>query len=210
VNIRGYRPADEAALYEICLRTADNGGDATGQYADPRLPGHLFVGPYLALAPQLASVLDRGSVGGDGTPVGYVIGAADTTAFEARCEAAWWPPLRARYPDPVAVPAAARTPDQHLAALIHHPWSAAPEITARYPSHLHIDLLPEAQGRGHGRAMMARLLAALSAAGSPGVHLGVARSNVDAIAFYRRLGFTEIEGSPGGFTLALPLPPPLP
>ena len=32
----------------------------------------------------------------DGTgPGGYVLGALDTRAFEARCEREWWPPLRA-------------------------------------------------------------------------------------------------------------------
>lgn len=96
MDIRGYRPGDRPALYQICLRTGDNGRDATGRYADPELLGHVYVGPYLALAPQLALVLDRG----DGTPVGYALGAADSAAFAARCEADWWPALRRRYPDP--------------------------------------------------------------------------------------------------------------
>jgi ribosomal protein S18 acetylase RimI-like enzyme len=197
MDIRGYEPRDQPRLYEICLRTGDAGHDATGQYADPELIGHAFVGPYLALAPELAFVLDLG----DGVPVGYALGALDTDAFTAACERSWWPALRRRYPDP----ADPRTPDERIAALIHHPpvWPA--EITARYPSHLHIDLLPEAQGRGHGRALMARLLRALAEAGSPGVHLGVARTNQRAIGFYRRLGFVELGGDSGGLTMGLPL-----
>lgn len=200
MDIRGYEPRDEPRLYEICLRTADRGGDATGLFADPRLPGELYVGPYLALAPRLAFVLDPG----DGVPVGYVLGALDTDAFTEACERSWWPALRRRYPD-VAEPA---TPDERAVALIHHPpvWSA--EVIARYPSHLHIDLLPEAQGRGHGRALMERLFRELAAAGSPGLHLGVARANERAVGFYRRLGLVELEASPGGFTMGLPLPPP--
>jgi ribosomal protein S18 acetylase RimI-like enzyme len=200
MNIRPYQPADEPALYDICLRTGDNGGDATGQYDDPRLLGHVYVGPYLALAPQFAFVLDRG----DGTPVGYVLGVADTLEFEKWCEADWWPRLRRRYPDP---PPAPRTRDEHMIALIHQPPTqhTSREVVARYPSHLHIDLLPEAQGRGLGRAMMQRLLDALAAAGSPGVHLGVGRANENAIAFYLRLGFVEIVRSAGALTLARPL-----
>jgi ribosomal protein S18 acetylase RimI-like enzyme len=193
MNIRPYRPADEPALYEICLRTGEGGRDATGLYADPRLLGHLYVGPYLALAPELAFVLDDGA----GAPVGYVLGALDTERFEAACEVSWWPALRRRYPDP----ADPRTPDERLAALIHHPPVRSRDIADRYPSHLHIDLLPVAQGRGHGRALMRRLLDALATAGSPGVHLGVAASNERAIGFYRRMGFAELETFPTHLTM---------
>ena len=45
---------------------------------------------------------------------GYALGAADTTRFEHRCEELWWPGLRARYEDPVAVPAHRRDPDEQL------------------------------------------------------------------------------------------------
>jgi ribosomal protein S18 acetylase RimI-like enzyme len=197
MKIRLYEPPDEPRLYEICLRTGDAGGDATGKHADPSLPGHIFVGPYLALAPQFAFVLDPGN----GTPAGYVLGALDTEAFAAACEESWWPALRQRYPE-VGEP---RTPDERLVSFIHHPPSWPVEITTRYPSHLHIDLLPEAQGQGHGRALMECLFRALAGAGSPGVHLGVARANERAIGFYRRLGFVELDGSPGGLTMGLAL-----
>jgi len=202
MKIRSYRSGDQPTLYEICLRTGDSGRDATGQYADPRLLGQVYLGPYLALAPELALVLDRG----EGTPVGYAVGARDSAEFAARCEADWWPPLRRRYPDPVAVPPAERTPDQRAAALIHRP-PAPPAAAGRYPSHLHIDLLPEAQGQGHGRALLHRLLAALAAAGSPGVHLGVDPANQGAVGFYRRLGLTEIGRSPWVIYFATELPP---
>ena len=32
---------------------------------------------------------------------GYILGTGDTRAFEARCEAKWWPALRARYADTI-------------------------------------------------------------------------------------------------------------
>jgi GNAT superfamily N-acetyltransferase len=72
-----------------------------------------------------------------------------------------------------------------------------PEL-AGYPAHLHIDLLPEWQGRGLGRALMNAFLAGVRAAGAGRVHLGMAPANVKARAFYDRLGFIEIPvGSPG-------------
>ena len=80
----------------------------------------------------------------------------------------------------------------------HRPSPHPPAVTGRptlvgdFPSHLHIDLLPVAQGRGNGRRLLERLLAVLRADGSPGVHLGVSRRNVRAIGFYRALGFEEL------------------
>ena len=67
-----------------------------------------------------------------------------------------------------------------------------PEPYNQYPSHLHIDLLPRARGRGLGREMMNMLLAELTAKGSPGVHLGMGATNARAERFYRKLGFHEL------------------
>jgi GNAT superfamily N-acetyltransferase len=199
--IRGFRPADEPHLYEICLRTGDAGRDATGQYVDPRLLGHVYVGPYLALSPEHVHVLEF-----DRIPVGFAVGTADTAAFEAACELRWWPSLRTIYPDPVGVPAPERTPDQEMAFLIHHPETTPDEIVHRYPAHLHIDLLPVAQGQGYGRRLMARLLDGLAGVGAGGVHLGVDLGNPRAIDFYHRLGFVEIATEPGGVLMGLGLP----
>ncbi len=58
-----------------------------------------------------------------------------------------------------------------------------------WPSHLHIDLLPEARGRGAGAALMACWLARLREVGSPGCHLGTLEENHGAIAFFERMGF---------------------
>ena len=78
-------------------------------------------------------------------------------------------------------------------------------MVAAYPSHLHVDLLPAAQGGGDGRRLLETLFDALRAAGSTGVHLGVARDNARAVGFYRHLGFTELDGDDGGLTLGLRL-----
>ena len=67
-----------------------------------------------------------------------------------------------------------------------------PTLT-EHPAHLHIDLLPEAQGRGLGRSMIRAFLDGLKAAGVRGVHLGVSPTNTAARAFYSRLGFTPLD-----------------
>lgn len=198
--IRPYRAGDRDALYRICLETGDSGGDATGLYRDPELLGDVYVGPYLELEPSLAYVLeDREG------PAGYVLGALDTADFEAREERYWWPALRERYPAPDPDREPEWTPDERLRHLIHHLWPTPPERLVHYPSHLHIDLLPRAQGGGNGRRLTETLLAALRERGSVGVHLGVGRRNQRAVGFYRRLGFTELAARPDALVFGLRL-----
>jgi ribosomal protein S18 acetylase RimI-like enzyme len=183
-RIRTYRPGEEQALYDICLLTGDSGQDATALYADPRLLGEVYIGPYLRFAPEHALV------GADDDGVaGYVLGVPDTAAFEAECERSWWPALRARYPLD-AFPA--ESPDSRIVRLIHNPPTASPDVIERYPAHLHIDLLPRLQGKGDGRRLLTALLDGLAEEGVPGIHLGVGLANQRAIGFYRRMGFAEV------------------
>lgn len=76
---------------------------------------------------------------------------------------------------------------------MHHPEEMVPtDVIAGATFHLHIDLLPRAQSRGLGRALIGELLGRLAAAGSPGVHLSVDPRNTAAIDFYDRLGFRRL------------------
>jgi ribosomal protein S18 acetylase RimI-like enzyme len=207
-RIRPYRPGDLDALYRICLLTGDAGQDATSHYHDPRLLGHIFAAPYGLFEPSLAFVAeDAAGVGG------YVLGALDTQAFAEQLERKWWPGLRTRYPGPPpGLPAERWTPDQQLASLIHHPWRIPDELTKRYPSHLHIDLLPRLQASGYGSQLIKLLITALRRQGSRGVHLYVPHANQHAAGFYRRLGFTELPAAdteltvPGAYLFAMDLP----
>lgn len=185
VEIRPYRPGDLDALHDICLKTGDNGADGTHLYADHRIIGEIFAAPYAMLEPQHAFVAeDELGVGG------YILGAADTRAFEARCEAEWWPALRARYADTAAVPSWKRTREQWDAYYIHHPPPNPQAVVEIAPAHLHIDLLPRLQGRGVGKALMDRWLAAI---GGP-AHLGCQAPNHRAQRFYERYGWRRLEG----------------
>jgi ribosomal protein S18 acetylase RimI-like enzyme len=181
-RIRPYRPADLDALYQICLRTGRNGDDATALYRDPWLIGHVHAAPYGIFQPSLAFVAeDDEGVGG------YVLGALDTESFEERLEREWW------------------TADQRKAYRIHHDFRSPAEVTARYPSHLHIDMVPRLQGGGNGRRLMNTLTAALREQGSPGVHLGVYAVNTRAVGFYRHVGFTELSSGNGAITFGMDL-----
>lgn len=182
-RIRAATLADLPGAYRVCLLTGDAGRDATTIFRNPDLLGHVYVGPYVVDSPELARVV----ADADGI-AGYLLGAADTRAFEAWAEEAWWPTLRDQYPllDD-------GTPEAELIEAIHHPSPAPEDVVAVYPSHLHLDLLERARGRGLGRALIEGLLVDLRARGSRGVHLNVGTANENAIAFYRHLGFATIE-----------------
>lgn len=187
-EIRPYHPSDLPALYRVCLQTGDNGQDATMFYLDPDLLAHYYVGPYLIHDPDLCFTLTR-----DGVPCGYMIGTRDTAAFVDWCEREWLPVLRRRYPLPDADD---RSRDAGMVRMIH----ATPEVDAEladYPAHLHIDLLPVAQGQGWGYRLMQTFFARLQEVGVPAVHLGVGRQNQRAVRFYERVGFHKIEEYPG-------------
>lgn len=59
----------------------------------------------------------------------------------------------------------------------------------QYPAHLHIDLLPEAQGQGMGTALMDALKAHLRAQNVQGVFLCVGKDNKKALRFYKKQDF---------------------
>jgi len=181
--IRAARPEDRDAFYHVCLRCGDAGADATGLFDDPHLLGEVYVGPYLALQPDLALAVAADD-DPEGTAQGYCLGALDSEDFARRCEESWWPILRARHPLEVV----RREADQAVVGEIHRPPFAPRELVRGYPSHLHIDLLPSLRGQGAGSAAMSRQMTMMTAAGSTGVHLVVARTNVDAVRFYERLG----------------------
>ncbi len=191
--IRPYSPEDRDALYDVCVRTAHEGGDSRHIYSDHELTPSVFAGPYLHVEPDLAFVLDDGA-----RAVGYILGTADTAAFVAAYRASWLPMMEARYPAPKGPP---RTPAESIVALMHQPERMVLSELAAYPAHLHIDLLPEYQRQGHGRTLMRAFLSALHRKQVPAVHLGMATANTAARAFYDRLGFHEIRvAGPGSLT----------
>ena len=186
-TLRPARPGDEAGGYYVCLKTGDHGQDGEPFYRDdPDALGRIFVGPYLAFEPDLSLILeDHEGI------CGYALGALDSRRFYERYDREWRPALSRQFEDPGGDPGA-WTPVQEVHHLYHYPNYFCPEPYEQFPSHLHIDLLPRAQGQGHGGRMMSRLFEALAERGSPGVHLGLSARNDRAFAFYRMLGFKEL------------------
>jgi ribosomal protein S18 acetylase RimI-like enzyme len=186
---------DLPGMYRTCLLAGDAGQDATDQYRDPDLLGHIYVGPYITqqAGTQLVVVDEQGSAG-------YLLSADDTLGFEEWAEAVWWPPLRDRYSI-----LGDGTPDAEMIRLIHAPERTPAEIAQEYPAHLHIDLQERARGSGLGRVLIERLLSELRGREVVGVHLGVDAENANAIGFYQHLGFREVDREPGGLLMGMRL-----
>jgi ribosomal protein S18 acetylase RimI-like enzyme len=188
-HIRPFRPGDEAAVAEICLRTADAGADATGIFDDDAIWAEVFVLPYVHRHPDLAFVVETD----DGRVAGYIVSAPDTGAFEQWFHDEWWPDRGARWPRPDVE----RTRQDGTLIYAYSRRRAAEPYGDAYPAHLHIDLLPELQGQGWGRRLIEILIERLRERGVPGLHLTASTDNAGALAFYPRVGFTPLPSHPG-------------
>lgn len=184
-TIRQYREGDWSAVYEVCVRTGAAGRDARGRYRSDDLIPDIYAGPYLLLEPGHAYVLDDGE-----RAVGYIIGTADTEGFVAAYRERWLPLLRNKYPEPPTSPVTLE--EQKLDQMYHPEYLLRPEL-AQHPAHLHINLLPDYQGAGHGRALMTVFLGSVAAAGAKSCHLAVRNTNTTALGFYDRLGWRPVQ-----------------
>lgn len=188
--VRAGRATDLADIRDVCIRTGAAGQDATGTHVDDGILPDLYAEPYVRLEPDLVAVVAAGT----GPVVGYVLGTADTDAFVAAWREHWLPVVAARHPEP---PAAPTTPYERLVGLLYRPEAMRTALVEHYPAHLHVDLLPDAQGRGFGRALVERFCAEVADRGAVGAHLGVAVQNTAAQAFYRQVGFEMLATTAG-------------
>jgi len=185
-TLRACRFDDRDALYAICLATGDAGNDAAPLYQDPNLIGHMYVGPYIALAPDLCFVAED-----DHGIAGYVCGVANTRAFETQMEKVWWPDLRLRYPDSAAH-RDRQTLDQRRCHMIHHPPRTPDDVMRSYPAHLHMNVLPRAQARGLGTRLLDHWIIAARQQGVTAAHIGTGAANPRAMAFWQSRGFVPL------------------
>ena len=195
--VRKFQEEDRPGLYHICLATGDSGANAVHLYDQKDMLGEIYVGPYLTFQPDLSFTLIQDGV------AGYALAALDTTSFEDTLSKDWWPLILEKYNG--RSPENFNEREKNLYSYIQNPPLRSKEIVAQYPSHLHIDLLEKAQGRGIGKAMMLVVLETLRAQGSEGVHLGMGAQNARAFIFYTKLGFTLLDKNDNEWTMGLKL-----
>lgn len=199
--LRHATAADHPDLCRVCLLTGDAGTDASAREDEPDLMGQVYAVPYQVLEPDLAFVVDSP----EGV-AGYLFGALDSPAFNARLARDWYPRLRRRVADPGPDSGRWQGSDW-VRHMIHRFDPAVPAPLQAFPSHGHIDLLAPARGRGIGRRAIGHLERCLAERGSSGLFLDVHPQNRGAQAFYAKLGYAPVE-IPGAtsFFMAKQLP----
>ena len=195
--VRKFQEEDRPGLYHICLATGDSGANAVHLYDQKDMLGEIYVGPYLTFQPDLSFTLIDDGV------AGYALAALDTSSFEDTLSKKWWPVILEKYNG--RSPENFNDREKNLFSYIQNPPLRPKEVISEYPSHLHIDLLEKAQGRGIGKAMMLLVLESLRDQGSKGVHLGMGAQNARAFTFYTKLGFTLLDKNDDEWTMGLKL-----
>ena len=185
-RLRPYEQRDQAELSRICLLTGLSSHDATGHYSDDDLLGDIYAVPYALRDPRYSWVIDDG----EGAR-GYLVATPDTNPFEQWFWDEWWPARDQRYRD------GANEATRGLIDRLSNRRVDAARFAAEYPAHLHINLLPELRGAGWGRQLIETLTAQLRADSVPGLHLVASEDNVNAQAFYERLGFHRLASAGG-------------
>lgn len=187
--VRSYEPGDRAAVRSISFRTGFMGETAASFWRHEASWADVWTSYYTDREPESLSVATQG-----GTVVGYLAGCRDTATMHP-------------------------TTDELIAAAMRRHWlifrpgtagfffraaldavrdrnrSGGEFIDARWPAHLHIDLLPAARGTGLAAALMSRWLDQLRDDGSPGCHLATLVENSRAARFFEMSGFRAF-GSP--------------
>ncbi len=193
--IRPYEQTDLARLREICVLTGAAGGDATGQYSSDDLLPDLFLEPYVTFAPGWAWVVELPDADGEDPDAvaiqGYLVAVSDTRAFTSWWADTWTPWFATLYPRPEQP----YSEEDRLVLRGYEPGQIEIPELDEYPAHLHIDLLPAAQGQGWGKNLIGRLRSELADVGVPGVFASLDAENVTARGFYERIGFTELPSS---------------
>ena len=185
--IRQAKTSDMDDLYDICIRTGNNGEDARYLYDNHEALGIYYVGPYVVFEQELAFVLeDKLGV------CGYVLGTKDTKLFFKVMTEEWLPKYQKCFPMPEGDPESWNL-DKKIFALIHNPNVSIPDSLNDFPAHLHIDLLPRARKKGNGRRMIETLHKKLKMLGIKGVFLDVGINNLNAQSFYEKIGYKKLQ-----------------
>ncbi|PTB69167.1 hypothetical protein BBK36DRAFT_48973 [Trichoderma citrinoviride] len=200
--IRQYKPSDFDGMAHICRETLNPA--LASSVPGRRLAPYVWTHQYTHLSPSTCFVLDDGA----GRPVGYCIGCPDIPAFVAAYDS-YTTEVLDNSPD-VTRPQdlEAKEPlfladgsvnEVVLERLAYNPHlllvDGNDDLLAEYKATMHIDLLPEVQGKGWGRKLIEAFVGSVrhvkmaDGSESRGIWIGVAGDNGKVVPFYEKLGF---------------------
>lgn len=187
IEVRGYEPADRAAVRRICFETGYMGDPAAWQWADGESFADLFSRYYTDHEPESALVAEH-----EGEVVGYLLGCRDSRRVRSPAAMGGASMLRrGLLVRPGTAGVLWRSLGDLAAGAVRREPLPAGFDDDRWPAHLHIDLLSSARSQGVGRELIDRWLATLRDEDIPGCHLETWAENDGAIAFFAQMGFVR-------------------
>jgi ribosomal protein S18 acetylase RimI-like enzyme len=185
IEVRPYDVADRAELVDVVFERAAEGAPGSEVWGHSASVAEVYLTPYLDLEPASAFVVTV-----DGRPAGYLVGCVDDAAFpseEQRLSTAMKRHrlLRRAGPRRFFLRAAYDT----AVCRVRRIPTAGGLTDPRWPSHLHIDLMPEARGSGAAAGLTELWFDRLREVGSPGCYLQTSYENHRAIRFFESVGF---------------------
>ncbi|MBN1798358.1 MAG: GNAT family N-acetyltransferase [Spirochaetales bacterium] len=184
ILIRQAHLSDLVYVYKICLKTGFNGTDATELLSDEYIIGHFFAAPFIIFETDACFIVEK-----DRLFLGYIVGTSFTGEYNKWLNTKWLPVLRKRY----TLAMRPKSDFEKLLINLINNDSVLPDFLVKYPSQLHIDLMPEIQGIGFGRKLIHTFIMRMKEKKSTGVHFAVGAQNIKAIGFYKKIGFKEIK-----------------
>ncbi|MEG2456625.1 MAG: N-acetyltransferase [Clostridia bacterium] len=170
MKIRPYEAKDRERVRMICHKTATD----AKYIKNPNLVAAIYADYYVDYEPQNAFILANDN----DLAVGYILCAENYKRFIKNFN-------KFQYSKVKAI---------SLREAINHRLGFIVDrlVGKKYPAHLHIDLLPEAQHQGFGSKLVDTLVLHLKTKGVSGVWLGVGGTNFSGINFYKKYGFSLI------------------
>lgn len=197
IEIRQCTLADLPYIYEICWKTGDNGTPLDSAFSDKFKMGHYYAAPYLHHDLGCCFAATE-----KGIPKGYILGSADTVNYTKWFNSQWLPSVRKLYDLESQGEYGPR--ETFLNECIKND-TVLHKSLYEFPAHLHINLLPELQGKGLGRKLMDTFFERCRKKGANRVHLGVSKVNTGALTFYRKMGMYPIYETESAFFLGYDL-----
>lgn len=192
IIIRPCKNDDEDGILEVCYKTGYMGEDLNnrGIFNDVKLFGYLFCLYYIRYEKKNCFVAVDSNRGNK--IVGYIIGTLNSKRQEKlfKKKMIYKIVLRLllhtswKYPESLK---------QILFFIKSLDLKNEPKnLYKEYPSHLHINILPEYQHKGIGTMLMDKFETHVRENNIVGIHLRTSNKNIKALPFYKRKGYNIV------------------
>lgn len=187
-TIRPYFPDDKDAVYAVCRKTCDDGGDSSDIFPTyPDLVADESVGGFLAVSREYCYVVED-----DADIVGYLVATPDARGYQKCWLETWIPQMKKKYPK--SSNAENMSSAEDIIQTFHTPPKALPDsLIEKYPGFVHLNLLSrKLSDLTIPRQLLSCAIKTLRAKGTRGIHTLVHVNHINLLAFHIKLGFIDI------------------